>query len=95
MKSFVEFTNKEIETPNVSAVFPTFEEAMTDKEGKSCVSEKMKSLIKELAQCGMTEMKDCHGDETPMTAENWMSECDSYMKECMESLKGCCDECMK
>ena len=42
----------------------------------------------------MTEMKACHADETEMTAENWMSECDSYMKECMESLKGCCEACM-
>jgi hypothetical protein len=97
MKSFAEFTNKETITKTPTA-FPTFEDVAQGKdvagEGSKCLSDKMKNLIKEMCECGMSEMKACHEDDTEMTAENWMSECDSYMKECMESLKGQCDECM-
>jgi hypothetical protein len=75
--------------------FPTFEEVSQGKEvTSSCLTEKMKSLIKEMAECGMSEMKSCHEDETEMTAENWMSEYNSAMKGCMESLKTSCNEYM-
>lgn len=95
MKTFTEFVGKE-EPTTVNTVFPTFEEATTEKtQSKGCVSEKMQSLIKEMCESGMTEMKACHEDETEMTAENWMAECDSYMKECMEGLKECMESCTK
>jgi len=99
MKTFTEFIDNNNVAPSAEKTFPTFEEATTqgkdvaDEKG-SCVSDKMKDMIKEMCESGMSEMKSCHEDETPMTAENWMSECDSYMKECMESLKECCDTCM-
>ena len=93
MKTFTEFTGKEDPTV-INPSFPTFEEATT-AESKSCVSEKMQSLIKEMCESGMSEMKACHEDETEMTAENWMSECDAYMKECMEGLKNCMESCTK
>jgi len=94
MKTFSEFTTKGSEAAT-SIAFPTFEEVSQGKEVTStCLTEKMKTLIKEMCESCMTEMKSCHADETEMTAENWMSEYNSAMKECMESLKGCCDECM-
>lgn len=96
MKTFSEFTNKVSDTAT-STAFPTFEEVSQGKDvagSTGCLTDKMKSLIKEMCECGMSEMKSCHEDETPMTAENWMKECDSYMKECMESLQTTCDECM-
>ena len=92
MKTFTEFTGKEDPTV-INPSFPTFEEATT-AESKSCVSEKMKTLIKEMCESGMDEMKSCHEDESENTAKTWMSECDSYMKECMEGLKECCDTCI-
>jgi len=100
MKTFTEFVGQETPT-TTKASFPTFEEVSqedettNEKESSSCVSEKMKALIKECMESGMMEMKACHEDETEMTAENWMAECDSYMKECMEGLKECCDTCIK
>ena len=98
MKTFTEFVGKE-EPTNTPQSFPTFEEVAQGKdvagENASCVSDKMKALIKECMESGMMEMKACHEDETEMTAENWMAECDSYMKECMEGLKECCDTCIK
>lgn len=97
MKTFSEFTGTDTKTITPTA-FPTFEEVAQGKDvvtqDAACLSDKMKNLIKEMCECGMSEMKACHEDDTEMTAENWMSECDSYMKECMESLKGQCDECM-
>jgi len=98
MKSFTEFVGKE-EPTTAKNSFPTFEEANQGKdvagEKGSCVSDKMKALIKECMESGMAEMKACHEDETEMTAENWMSECDTYLKECMEGLKECMESCTK
>jgi hypothetical protein len=93
MKTFTEFTGKEDPTV-INPSFPTFEEANAP-EAKSCVSEKMKSLIKEMMDEGMMEMKACHADESDNTAETYMKECDSYMKECMEGLKTCMESCTK
>jgi hypothetical protein len=95
MKTFTEFTGKEDPTV-INPSFPTFEEATTEKtESKGCVSEKVKSLIKEMMESGMMEMKACHEDESDNTAETYMKECDSYMKECMEGLKTCMESCTK
>ena len=94
MKTFTEMFGKNTDVPSTEKTFPTFEEAMSP-EGKSCVSENVKKLIKELAVAGMTDMKQCHNDSTPMTAEGWLKECEGYMKECMESLDECMNECMK
>ena len=94
MKTFTEFVGNE-EPTIINPTFPTFEEATTEKnESKGCVSEKVKALIKEMCESGMTEMKACHEDDTDNTAENYMAECDTYMKECMEGLKECCDTCI-
>lgn len=94
MKTFSEFTGNDTQATSMSA-FPTFEEVSQGKEVTStCLTEKMKTLIKEMCESCMTEMKSCHADETEMTAENWMSEYNSAMEGCMESLKGCCEACM-
>ena len=97
MKTFTEFVGKEDPTNTTApTTFPTFEEATTETtESKGCVSEKVKSLIKEMMESGMAEMKACHEDETDNTAESYMAECDSYMKECMEGLKTCMESCIK
>jgi hypothetical protein len=93
MKTFTDFIGRE-EPTTTSTAFPTFEEANAS-EAKSCVSEKMKALIKEMMEAGMSEMKACHEDESDNTAETYMTECDAYMKECMEGLKECMESCTK
>jgi hypothetical protein len=94
MKTFTEFVGKE-EPTNTTTTFPTFEEATNEMTESSCVSEKMKALIKDCMESAMMEMKACHEDETEMTAENYMSEYDSCMKESMESLKEYMKSCTK
>jgi hypothetical protein len=39
-------------------------------------------------------MKACHADESEMTAENYMGECESKMNEMKEGLAKTCSECM-
>jgi hypothetical protein len=91
MKTFAEFAQGAPE--KVSTSFPTFSDV---KEGKldTCMTEDLKTKINEMMEMCKEEMQLVHGDETPKTAESWMSECEAYMKECMESLQKECSECM-
>jgi hypothetical protein len=90
MKTFNEYKNPETAP---SADFPSFTEVREGK-GSSCVSEKMSKMIKEMMESGCKEMEEVHGNDTPMTAENWMKECESMIRECSEGLMAKCNECM-
>ena len=91
MKTFAEFAQG---APEKSAnSFPTFTEVKEGSAG-SCMSEDLKNKINEMMEMCKEEMRIIHGDETPKTAENFMSEYDAYMKDCMEGLQKECSECM-
>jgi hypothetical protein len=91
MKTFSEFATGTPEPQKTS--FPTFTEVKEGRD-KPCMSDSIKEKINEMMEMCKEEMRGVHADETAMTAESWMSECDSYMKESMESLQKECSECM-
>ena len=96
MKSFIEEVRPNTpESQETNTGFPTFEEAVTTKEAKSCMSESMMEKLNECMEAMKNEMKSCHEDESKNTAESYMKECEGKMNEMMEGLKGHCNECMK
>jgi len=96
MKSFIEELRPESPAAQeIKGGFPTFEEAVATKEGKTCVSESMMEKLNEMMEAMKSEMKACHDDESANTAESYMKECESKLNEMMESMKSHCNECMK
>jgi hypothetical protein len=95
MKTFREFSNPEAAAAAPKKSFPTFEEALNgEKEGKTCMSESMMEKLNEMYESMCNEMKACHADETPNTAESYMKECSMKMNEMMENMQKACNECM-
>jgi hypothetical protein len=89
MKTFAEFTTKKESAKG----FPSFTEVKEGK-GTSCMSEMMMEKLNEMYEAMCEEMKACHADESEMTAENYMGECESKMNEMKEGLAKTCSECM-
>jgi hypothetical protein len=96
MKTFIEEVRPESQPAGeTKSAFPTFEEAVSVKESKSCISESMNEKLTEMMEAMKNEMKTCHDDESTNTAESYMKECESKLNEVMESMKSHCNECMK
>lgn len=92
MKTFSEF--KQPMTKKSSSSFPTFSEVKEGK-GSSCMSEGLMAKCNEMYEAMCEEMRSCHEDETPNTAESYNAECGAMLKEMMEGLQSKCNEYMK
>jgi hypothetical protein len=64
-------------------------------KSSSCMSESMHKKMNEMYESMCNEMKACHEDETPMTAESYMSEAKGKLNEMMENMAGKCNSYMK
>lgn len=94
MKTFKEFTLPEVIAPAKKS-FPTFEDVMSDNEGKTCMSEEMMEKLDEMYESMCEEMKACHNDESENTAESYNKACSERLNEMMEGMTKACENMMK
>lgn len=94
MKTFKEFSSPEA-AQKARSGFPTFEDMLSDGEGKGCLSESTHESLKKVCEDMMAEMGACHGDETERTAESYKAECCGKLQEMMEMMESKCNEYMK
>ena len=60
----------------------------------SCCSTECQGKIHEMYEAMIKEMKKCHEDDSDLSAEDYMAECDKIMEACKEAAGESCKDLM-